>query len=132
MTVDINKWLLSMHNVCCDCSVYKMITASTRIVYSAENPFSASEDTGVSCLRYCTSLFNVHSVFFRRIHRSIYEEISWATTYFCWSMTNWDLRSSKKGPRQTLFKHFYSYFLNIGLVEPEFDGSKLLRKCWSP
>ena len=30
----------------------------------------------------------------------------------------------KESPRQTLFKHFLTYFQNIVLVEPGFEGSK--------
>ena len=38
----------------------------------------------------------------------------------------------KESPRQTLFKHFLSYFQNIVFVDPGFEGSKFLHKCWSP
>ena len=37
--------------------------------------------------------------------------------FFAAAWQNWDLRSFKEGPRHTLFKHFLSYFQNIGLVE---------------
>ena len=52
-----------------------------------------------------------------------YEVIFWATTYFCCNMTNWDLQSSKMGPRQYLFKQFLTYFRNIGFVALGFEGS---------
>ena len=58
-----------------------------------------------------------------------YEVISWAETFFfAVEWQNWDLRSSKEGPRQSLSKEFLTYFQNIGLVEPGFEGSKFLRK----
>ena len=41
--------------------------------------------------------------------------------FFAAAWQNWDLRSSEEGPKQTLFKHFLSYFQNIGLVEPGFE-----------
>ena len=45
---------------------------------------------------------------------------------------NLKLRSSKEGPRQTLFNHFLSFFQNIVLVEPGFKASKFLHKCEPP
>ena len=48
--------------------------------------------------------------------------------FFAAAWQNRDLRSSKAGPRQTLFKHFLSYFQNIGVVEPGFEASKFLHK----
>ena len=61
-----------------------------------------------------------------------YEEISWVTKFFAAAWQNWDLRSSKKCPRQSLFKQFLTYLKYIGFVAPGFEGSKFLRKCWGP
>ena len=52
--------------------------------------------------------------------------------FFAAAWQNCDLRSSKEGPRQTLFKHFLSYFQNISLVELGFEASKFLHKCEPP
>ena len=50
--------------------------------------------------------------------------------FFAATSQNWDLRSSKEGPRQTLFKQFL--FQNIGLVEPGLEASNFLHNCEPP
>ena len=52
--------------------------------------------------------------------------------FFAAAWQNRDLRSSKEGPRQSLFKQFLTYIQNIGFVAPGFEGFKFQHKCWSP
>ena len=49
--------------------------------------------------------------------------------FFAAALQNWDLQSSKKGPIQSLYKQFSTYFQYKGLVAVGFEGSKFLPKC---
>ena len=52
--------------------------------------------------------------------------------FFATTLQNWDLRSSKDGPAQTLYKQLHTNFQNIRLVALGIEGSKFLVKCYLP
>ena len=60
-----------------------------------------------------------HQSYMRRLHEPQH--------FYVVIWQNWNFRSSKEDPRQTLFKWFFKCFQNIGLGAEGFEASKRLR-----